>query len=403
MRTHILLLVVGLGLAYTLMRTVHTPESMITPGAPIQAHAEVANDCFACHTPFRGATSDKCIDCHKVDEIGLVTTKGTPIVREKKGVRFHQQLAESNCVACHSDHKGVQPFRPIKRFSHNLLDAKLQKQCSSCHDKQDDKLHRKLGEDCGQCHTQQEWKPATFRHKSLAPDVLKQCENCHEVPRDEEHNRFKTVSCATCHGYDDWEATHFKHTKLAAAELKQCLNCHDKPKDDRHRKFKEGCDSCHGYNDWEAVDFKHSKLPPAELKQCQTCHETPTDSMHRKVEGKCADCHSQEAWKPAKFDHSKYFRFDRRHRKDCDTCHENNDYSQYTCYGCHEHTPRNIRGEHLEEGIRDFENCVECHRSANEHEAKRAWRAKRNGESTDSIFNRYSGEREWGEHEDDDD
>ena len=35
---------------------------------------------------------------------------------------------------------------------------------------------------------------------------------------------------------------------------------------------------------------------------------------------------------------------------------------QPPCYGCHEHTPANIRAEHEEEGIRDFENCVECHR-----------------------------------------
>jgi hypothetical protein len=39
------------------------------------------------------------------------------------------------------------------------------------------------------------------------------------------------------------------------------------------------------------------------------------------------------------------------------------DYSRYTCYGCHEHSRSGIREEHLEEGIRDFEDCVECHRS----------------------------------------
>jgi cytochrome c peroxidase len=42
----------------------------------------------------------------------------------------------------------------------------------------------------------------------------------------------------------------------------------------------------------------------------------------------------------------------------------NNDYSRYTCYGCHEHTPANVRSEHEEEGIRNFDNCVKCHRNA---------------------------------------
>lgn len=36
--------------------------------------------------------------------------------------------------------------------------------------------------------------------------------------------------------------------------------------------------------------------------------------------------------------------------------------SRYTCYGCHERTAANIRREHIEEGIRKFANCVECHR-----------------------------------------
>jgi hypothetical protein len=46
------------------------------------------------------------------------------------------------------------------------------------------------------------------------------------------------------------------------------------------------------------------------------------------------------------------------------------DYSRYTCYGCREHTLANIRSEHVEEGIRQFDNCVECHRSGNKHEIK---------------------------------
>jgi hypothetical protein len=47
-----------------------------------------------------------------------------------------------------------------------------------------------------------------------------------------------------------------------------------------------------------------------------------------------------------------------------------NDYKKYTCYGCHEHTPAKIKREHLEEGIRNFDNCVECHRSGDKDEAK---------------------------------
>ena len=47
-----------------------------------------------------------------------------------------------------------------------------------------------------------------------------------------------------------------------------------------------------------------------------------------------------------------------------------NDYSRYTCYGCHEHTPANIRREHIEEGIRKFDDCFACHRNADEHDMR---------------------------------
>ena len=53
---------------------------------------------------------------------------------------------------------------------------------------------------------------------------------------------------------------------------------------------------------------------------------------------------------------------DRDHDVECATCHKGNDYSRYTCYGCHEHTLAKVRAEHQEEGIADFANCVECHR-----------------------------------------
>jgi hypothetical protein len=36
----------------------------------------------------------------------------------------------------------------------------------------------------------------------------------------------------------------------------------------------------------------------------------------------------------------------------------------------HEHNPEKIRREHIEEGIRDFRNCVECHRNANKHDIR---------------------------------
>jgi len=116
-------------------------------------------------------------------------------------------------------------------------------------------------------------------------------------------------------------------------------------------------------------------LEPAVEKQCNGCHVEPDDSLHQKIEGNCSSCHTQERWTPATFDHDKYFRFDRDHTTVCSTCHIDDDYRDYTCYGCHEHSRSKIREEHVEEGIDDYENCAECHRSGDEDEAKRIWRS----------------------------
>jgi hypothetical protein len=100
--------------------------------------------------------------------------------------------------------------------------------------------------------------------------------------------------------------------------------------------------------------------------RCESCHNGPDDGLHRQITGNCQRCHSQDRWTPATFEHAELFVLDRDHNATCETCHTNDDYGRYTCYGCHEHTLANVREEHIEEGIRDFQDCVECHRSARE-------------------------------------
>lgn len=205
------------------------PHLMVGPGKLIPGHKQLEADCFACHAPLTGSSSERCASCHKPAEIGRLTTKGLPLLKPLTKTPFHQKLVSKDCVACHSDHSGVKRYREQGRFNHALLQ---------------------------------------------------------------------------------------KDT----------------------------------------------------LGQCQSCHKLPTDSLHRQISGNCSQCHNQNKWTPATFDHDKYFVLDRDHHARCVTCHEGSDYKIYTCYGCHEHTPASIRREHIEEGIRNFSNCVKCHRSADEHE-----------------------------------
>jgi hypothetical protein len=75
------------------------------------------------------------------------------------------------------------------------------------------------------------------------------------------------------------------------------------------------------------------------------------------------------------FDHIAYFRFDRNHPSNCNTCHlKAYDFSEYTCYGCHEHTQPRIAAEHLEEGIHEWENCAKCHLTGDADDVERTWK-----------------------------
>lgn len=202
------------------------PHLMVSPGALVPAHQEMATDCFACHTPLRGVSSQRCSSCHALADIGVRTTKGIRIQAKSLKTPFHQQLVQQDCIACHTDHAGLrQTAQRSGRFSHDLLREPVRDQCVSCHKPPDNRLHRDANTSCKQCHT-------------------------------------------------------------------------------------------------------------------------------------------QAAWKPAHFDHSKSFVLDGDHNTSCATCHTKNDYSQYTCYGCHEHTPQNVRNEHRGEDINKLNDCVQCHRQA---------------------------------------
>lgn len=192
-------------------------------------------------------------------------------------------------------------------------------------------------------------------HQSLTTD----CFACHTLFRGVSAER-----CVVCHNPADIGRLTTKGQPIVTAH----------PAIAFHQKLiAQDCISCH--LDHEGVQrlrplggFDHALLRGDIRNRCEGCHTPPTDSLHRQISGNCSQCHTQKRWKPATFDHTKYFKLDRNHNTQCVTCHVNNEYHRYTCYGCHEHTLDNIRKKHIEEGIRDFSNCVKCHRSAKEQD-----------------------------------
>ncbi len=196
------------------------------------------------------------------------------------------------------------------------------------------------------------------------------------------HRSIVNINCFDCHtehnGLSRENATlKFKHNVLSADLQKQCLKCHfpQKPQDDIHALINSVCSDCHSQVAWKPSTFNHELLGERKNK-CRNCHlnRRPDDILHKRLNTsvQCISCHTTDKWKPSTFDHTKYFRFDRNHPSDCITCHnQGKTFDVYSCYNCHEHRPGRIAEKHMKKGIRNINNCVECHRSGNEKEARR--------------------------------
>ncbi len=165
--------------------------------------------------------------------------------------------------------------------------------------------------------------------------------------------------CIECHAVADVGLRTTKGVPIATGTIKGSFH---------QALIEQDCMACHSDHQGPKLTkrsrkpFSHVLLKETVRDRCSSCHAAPKDTMHRSLTAECGQCHLSNAWKPATLDHDKYFVLDRDHQATCETCHKNNDYSRYTCYGCHEHSQAKIREKHVKEGIPNFENCVECHR-----------------------------------------
>ncbi|MBU2511102.1 class III cytochrome C family protein [bacterium] len=196
----------------------------------------------------------------------------------------------------------------------------------------------------------------------------------------EKHNQLE-VNCLNCHDLFQGPSDE-KCIQCHAKEQIGTLNSNNQIVDQKKKRLSfhaglasDSCLSCHrehqgGLAAGSTTQFSHELLGIEDTKNCTECHSKPTNSIHQQSEQPCSQCHQTTNWASTEIDHDNYFRFDKDHRTNCSVCHPNSTYKEYTCYGCHEHSPRKIEREHLKEGISDFENCAECHSSGNEHDVR---------------------------------
>jgi hypothetical protein len=191
-------------------------------------------------------------------------------------------------------------------------------------------------------------------------------------------------TCRTCHVSQE----SFTFTSA------QCSDCHSKSEPqfiaDHTAQFGTDCLACHD-GTGEMVNFDHAQVWPLEgqhavqectachvnqvyggtSRECVACHEEPV--IHAGLFGlDCANCHTVDAWQPARL-RQHIFPLDHGEQGElaCETCHTAT-YTQYTCYGCHEHDPAETEREHLEEGIsqQELPACANCHPTGQEDEAE---------------------------------
>lgn len=222
----------GLGLAGLVSLIFFLPEQMISPGKLIPSHANLDGQCSSCHKPFQGAGPDRCITCHAIANIGLKTSTGALIARKSGNVPFHQNLSTQDCMSCHTDHPGRNIAAMIQpSFSHNLLAANVQNNCSSCHAAPKTAFHAEMKGQCGSCHTQQSWKPATFDHAkffALTGPHNVPCASCHIVAND-----FGQHSCTTCHEHSPARIAQ-QHREEGITNTTNCVSCHRSGSEESH-------------------------------------------------------------------------------------------------------------------------------------------------------------------------
>ncbi|GAA5181716.1 hypothetical protein GCM10025771_29280 [Niveibacterium umoris] len=275
------------------------------------------------------------------------------------------------CGAAHAEsiEKAIMPGELAKAH------AKIEEECSKCHQRFDRSAQDRLCQDC---------------HKDIRKDI---------AGRQGFHGHLDNTTCRTCHTDHkgrgaslividtkkfDHAKTGFqlkgKHadiaTKCASCHVAgkkyrdadtACASCHRK--DDVHKtRLGEDCQRCHTEKNWKETSFDHEKTKfslvggkHAEVK-CKSCHvdqtfkgaETQCNACHKKTDDekghkgrfgtKCETCHTDRGWKDIKFDHDTdtHYLLKGKHRAaKCVSCHLPEKGSLYQqklptkCVACH--------------------------------------------------------------------
>jgi len=303
-------------------------------------HADFADRCTECHSPFKGVDEARCVRCHQ----NIASQK-------RMGSGFHGRVdATIACMECHPDHLGASVdlvMVALADFEHGMTRFSL------------------------------------ARHGRDYSGALMGCSGCHVSQRD---MAIKEAACLDCH---QGNAPGFMSDHVAAYG-DDCLACHDGIDTiagfsvEEHASYFElagghsdvACEACHAAGQFGGLSA-----------ECSTCHEEP--EVHAALFGTgCAECHDDQGWTPAElfgraFDHDKNTRFAlSQHLVDydgspfkCLTCHTSEQFlfASIRCSECHAQAQAAFIDDHVN---RVGPACLNCHdgsRSLEKFDHSQVW------------------------------
>lgn len=216
-------------------KQVSTWQRMTEPGRLSEAHAHLADNCAACHTPVVGIEPAKCIVCHANDESIL----------QRQPTSFHARI--TSCRECHPEHLGRET-RPTQMDHEALVRLGVRQLTMSEPDEQVSLLVEQL-------QTHVEYGTAPHAHITAQEAVL-DCSTCHS--NDDRHFALFGHDCAQCHGNEKWTLPEFRHP---SAQSTDCAHCHQAP-------------PSHYMNHFHMISRKVAGKAHARVDQCFLCHQT---------------------------------------------------------------------------------------------------------------------------------
>ncbi|MCB9208040.1 MAG: hypothetical protein H6609_01585 [Ignavibacteriales bacterium] len=346
--------------------------------------AHTTQECSSCHETGYSNASAECESCHQSDFTNSLEPK-----HSEAGI-------STQCENCHNS----SAWKPSE-FNHTITGFELvgghnRTQCSDCHSvstanassecygchesnysQAPEHSTQNYPKTCQNCHNTTNWEETSFDHNSTnfaltGAHIDVTCDNCHS-------NGYAGTStdCNSCHTSDFNNSTNPNHTNLGLST--DCADCHTTNSNwqpasfsvhnnyyalvGAHSSISNDCSTCHN------GDYNNTS------NQCYDCHQNDYNSTTNPAHASsgfgtgCLDCHSQSAWTPSTFDHDgQYFPiYSGDHRGEwntCSDCHKNsNDFGQFTCLECHEHSQSRMDDKHsdINDYVYDSNACYDCH------------------------------------------